>query len=192
MLAWSTLVAQAQQGDIAAFEQLVGAHYEALYAFGTALCNDPVEGADIAQEALIKAFRKIKTYRYAAPFKTWLLQIARNTFLDRVRHQRQLQAKVERYARVETQASPPDPESQLLEQQQSAQIHAALEAVPMPFREVVILFDLHGHSYQEIAEVCSVPMGTVKSRLRRGRDALRRALADQGVIGSRNHATPRR
>lgn len=173
----ASLVAAAQDGNVAAFEKLAGRHYRDLYGFAMTFVGNPAEAADVAQEALIKAFRKLPSYRYQASFRTWLLQIARNAFYDRVRKERQHQRKLDRYRDQMTEGTGSDPERELMAKQTRILVYRALHAIPDGFREVVVLFDLHGLSYQEIAEVCSIPLGTVKSRLRRGRDALRAELA---------------
>ena len=173
----ASLVAAAQDGSVAAFEKLAGKHYRDLYGFAMTFVGNPAEAADVAQEALIKAFRKLPSYRYQAAFRTWLLQIARNAFYDRVRKERQHKRKLDRYRERTTEVPGSDPEQELMAKQTRILVYRALHAIPPAFREVVSLFDLHGLSYQEIAEVCSIPIGTVKSRLRRGRDALRAELA---------------
>jgi RNA polymerase sigma-70 factor, ECF subfamily len=182
---WVALVKQAQQGDVEAFGQLAGDHYQAVYAFSVGLSSDPTEAADIAQESLVKAFRKLGSYRFAASFRSWLLQVTRNTFRDRMRSNQQQRFKLRRLAEQTVPSAPADPEQALMAKQTSAQLHRALARLEPQFREVVVLFDLQGFAYREIAEICGVPMGTVKSRLRRGRDGLRRLLAADGVIGRR-------
>jgi RNA polymerase sigma-70 factor (ECF subfamily) len=173
----ASLVAAAQGGSVAAFEKLAGRHYRDLYGFAMTFVGNPAEASDVAQEALIKAFRKLPSYRYQASFRTWLLQIARNAFYDRIRKERQHRRKLDRYRDQMTEGAGSDPERELMAKQTRVLVYRALYAIPPGFREVVVLFDLNGLSYQEIADVCSIPLGTVKSRLRRGRDALRAELA---------------
>ena len=185
---WAALVRRASAGDLAAFEQLAGRHYQAVFAFALGLARDPAEAADVAQEALVKAFRKLDTYRFVASFRSWLLQITRNTFRDRLRQKQQFRAKIQHLADHTAQAGSPDPEKLLMDKQISRHLHGALMRVEPQFREVVVLFDLQGFAYREIAEICGVPMGTVKSRLRRGRDRLRQLLVDDGAIGHRASA----
>lgn len=180
---WAALVKLAQAGDVAAFERLAGEHYQSVYAFSVGLCGDSAEAADIAQEALLKAFRKLGSYRFAASFRSWLLQVTRNTFRDRMRSHQQQRSKVRRLAERTVPDSPADPEQVLAAKQTRALLEGALARLEPQFREVVVLFDLQGFAYREIAEICGVPMGTVKSRLRRGRDGLRRLLVADGVIG---------
>lgn len=180
---WTALIKKAQGGDVAAFERLAAEHYQAVYAFSVGLSGDPTEGADIAQEALLKAFRKLAGYRFAASFRSWLLQVTRNTFRDRVRAHQQRRTKIQRLAQRSVSQRPADPEQELSAKQTRQQLQAALARLEPQFREVVVLFDLQGFAYREIAEICDVPMGTVKSRLKRGRDGLRRLLVEDGVIG---------
>lgn len=180
---WAALVRRAQQGDVAAFERLASDHYTAVFSFSMALVGDRAEASDIAQEALIKAYRKLASYRFAASFRSWLLQIARNTFRDRLRQRQQQSLKRQRMADRAVAEAPADPEQQLMDKQVGQQLYAALGRLKPEFREVVVLFDLQGFAYREIAEICDVPMGTVKSRLRRGRDGLRQLLVQDGVIG---------
>ncbi len=182
---WAALVKQAQQGDVAAFDRLAGDHFQAVYAFSVGLSSDPTEAADIAQESMIKAFRKLGSYRFAASFRSWLLQVTRNTFRDRMRSNQQQRFKLRRLAERTITPTPADPEQSLAAKETSVQLHDALARLEPQFREVVVLFDLQGFAYREIAEICGVPMGTVKSRLRRGRDGLRRLLVADGVIGRR-------
>ncbi len=186
---WTALVKRAQQGDVGAFERLASEHYQAVYAFSVGLSGDPVEASDIAQEALLKAFRKLTSYRFAASFKSWLLQVTRNTFRDRVRAQQQQRAKVRRLLEHSVPESPPSPEQVLASKETNARLHGALSRLDPVFREVVVLFDLQGFAYREIAEICGVPMGTVKSRLKRGRDGLRRLLVLDGVIGGKGRSS---
>ena len=180
---WAALVKRAQHGDVEAFERLAGEHYQAVYAFSVGLSGDPAEAADVAQEALLKAYRKLGSYRFAASFRSWLLQVTRNTFRDRIRAQQQQRAKMQRLAERTVSQPSADPEQALVAKQTRAQLQVALSQLEPQFREVVVLFDLQGFAYREIAEICEVPMGTVKSRLRRGRDGLRRLLVADGVIG---------
>ncbi len=177
------LVREAQRGNVAAFEKLARDHYGQLYAFAMGFADGPAEASDIAQEALVKAYRKISSYRFASSFSTWLLQIARNSYRDRLRQKQLARTKLQRFADLASHAEPATPEQELQRKQQRQAIHRALQRIDPRFREVVMLFDLQGLDYKEIANVCDLPMGTVKSRLRRGRDALCKALIQEGVIG---------
>lgn len=181
---WSRLVRRAQGGDVEAFERLTREHQGAVFAFAVAQLGDAAEAADAAQEALIKAFRKLRTYRFEAPFRTWLLQITRNACRDRHRKRQAVAEGARRYARLHQPEAPTSPEEALRAREVAERVHRALAEVDPLFREVVILFDLRGQSYQEVADICGIPVGTVKSRLARGREALRLALKAQGWPGA--------
>jgi len=176
------LIKEAQRGNVAAFETLAKEHYQQLYSFAMGFADDEAEAADIAQDALVKAYGNIGSYRFAASFGSWLLQIARNSYRDRYRAKVQLRAKHQRFADLSASSEPANPEQALMQKESRAAIHRAMQRMDPKFREVVLLFDLQGLHYQEIAEVCGIPIGTVKSRLRRGRDALCKLLMQEGVI----------
>lgn len=180
--AWSLLVRRAQAGDVSAFEELIRAHQGAIYAFAVAQVRNTAEAADMTQDALIKAFRKLRTYRFEAPLRTWLLQITRNTCRDRLRQRQSVEEGKRRYAQLYDPDPPRDPEAQLRAHRDTERVHAALARVEPLFRETLILFDLQGLSYQEVAEVSGVPLGTVKSRLARGREALRKVLCEMNRV----------
>ena len=186
------LVRKAQRGDVSAFEQLARDHYQQLFAFAMGFADGPADASDITQDALVKAYRKIGSYRFASSFSTWLLQIARNSYLDRARQRQQHRTKLQRYANLAPASHPATPEQALADKQRRQSILRALHRVDPKFREVVVLFDLEGLNYKEIATVCSIPMGTVKSRLRRGRDALCKALIQDGAVvpGRNKRAEP--
>ncbi len=189
--AWSARVRAAQRGDVAAFEQLVREHQGAVYAFAVTQLSDPTEARDAAQEALVKAYRRLDSYRFAAPFRTWLLQITRNACLDRLRQRRAQREGLRRYTvGREQQEPPPDPERSARAREATERIHQALSRIDPVFREVVVLFDLQGHSYQEIASICGVPLATVKSRLGRGREALRQAVLELAESDRREEEAP--
>jgi RNA polymerase sigma-70 factor (ECF subfamily) len=178
------LVRLAQRGDKDAFQRLASRYYRNVYGLALTLCKDREEAADVTQEAVVKAYRKIRAYRHQAPFSSWLLQITRNAFIDRVRKSAQLRDKHDRMDRESVGPSPEDPEALLGRKDTAEMVRCALARVAEPYREAVHLFDIQGLSYQEVADVCDVPIGTIKSRLRRGRDALRRELVEAGALGS--------
>lgn len=181
-----SLAARACEGDGAAFERLARKHYRDLYGFALMLTGKEADACDVAQDALLKAFQKIRSYRREAPFRTWLLQIARNAFYDRARRESREHRKAARLRERSVSEQVMDPERAMFRKQTHKKVHSALSEVPELFREVVILFDLNGLSYQEISEVVGVPMGTVKSRLRRGREAFcqrMKAITEAGGKG---------
>lgn len=174
---------RAQEGHHEAFEKLVRRYTRNVYGLSLALCGDPEDAEEVAQEAMVKAFRKIRTYGFKAPFCSWLLSITRNAFKDFVRKKGQQRRKHEAFKEQARNPAPQDPEELAHRKSRIRSVHDALGRVPEPFREAVHLYDIQGLSYVEIASVCGVSLGTVKSRISRGRVALREVLVAAGVVG---------
>ncbi|HEX3406676.1 MAG TPA: sigma-70 family RNA polymerase sigma factor, partial [Caulobacteraceae bacterium] len=155
------------------FRELIGPHVDAAYSLARYLARDPAAAEDIAQEALLKAFRNLGTLR--GPAKPWLLAIVRNAYFDwrRGGDERTVTGPAAEVALAET----PDPahesaEARLIRQGDVEALRAAIEDVPEPFREALVLRDLEELSYREVAEVTGAPIGTVMSRLARARRML--------------------
>jgi RNA polymerase sigma-70 factor (ECF subfamily) len=184
------LVRRAQQGEVRAFEALVGAHLPLVRRFARAFARNDDEAADLAQEALVKVYRSIRSYGFQSAFSTWLYAIVRNVFLDgarsRVGKERAAEQPLER-RHIEGRplldgAGAGDPDAmradhRLEREQERRRVWDALATVPHEFRSTLVLYDIEGLSYDEVAAIERVPLGTVKSRLSRGREHLRRALA---------------
>ncbi len=175
----AALVARAADGDVAAFERLVAEYQPRVYSFALTFAPDRDEAADLAQEALLKVYRSIGQFRFQSSFTTWLFQIVKNTFLD-ARKSRAARERAQEKPLHQMEAEEADElaeaalaEERLVRAEDRRALERALARVPEAYRMVVVLFDVQGMSYDEIAQVLSVPVGTVKSRLKRGRDALR-------------------
>lgn len=189
----SQLIARAVRGDAVAFNGLVEL-YQGL-AFNVALrtVGDPEAAADATQDAFLSAFNAIDRFR-GGSFKAWLLRIVTNACFDAGRRiQRRpatsLDALIEQPGGDDLAIDPePLPEMQALRAELVEQIQAALLLLPFDQRTAVVLADLQGLSYDEIAEATATSLGTVKSRINRGRLRLRDLLAGQrelGVAGQR-------
>jgi RNA polymerase sigma-70 factor (ECF subfamily) len=174
-----SLVARAADGDVAAFERLVAAYQPKVYSFAFTFTGSPDEARDLAQEALIKVYRSIGSFRFQSSFTTWLFSVVRNTFLDAYKSRaareraRETSLDGEAYHLRDALSEAALAEERLLRQDERRALWRALRRVPTAYRTVVVMFDVQGLSYDEIAQVLKVPVGTVKSRLKRGRDALR-------------------
>ncbi len=179
------LIERAQQGDTAAFERLIAAYQGKIFGFARAFTSEPNEAADLAQEALIKIYRSLGGFRYQSSLLTWMFRIVKNVFLDyyKSRRQRERRRELPFDATTEhelhgtaTGAGDGGPEAKLLADEERRALWAALERIPEIYRTVVVLADMQGLSYEEISIIVGAPVGTVKSRLNRGRDALRETL----------------
>lgn len=174
------LLRAAQGGDKAAFEKLLSPHLPKLYNLAYHLVQHRDDAQDAVQETAIKAFRSLKGFREEANFSTWLARILRNTILDEVkravrRHEEATDVLPERAEHVTEPG---------LEQRELRDLMMGfLGQLSDKLREPVILYDLDGYSYEEIAGILEINVGTVKSRLNRGRTALRdKILAHPGRL----------
>ena len=174
--------------DAAAFEQLVAERTGDIYGLLFRLTGDPEEAQDLAQETFLRAFQAIEKFRGDADLKTWLYRIAINQARNRWRWWRRrrrdatvsLDAKVgEREQTVATHledANASDPEQETLARERQRQLREALQGLRSAYRETVVLRDIEGLTYEEIAATLQINIGTVKSRLARGRLELRQKL----------------
>jgi RNA polymerase sigma-70 factor (ECF subfamily) len=178
------LVGRAQHGDVAAFERLIAAHERQVYAFALAFAGDPDQAKDLAQEALVKSYRSIGSFRFQSSFSTWLYAIVRNLFRDQLRGRAANESLRGRPLRdADLQLASEDAagaDEQLIAEESRQALLAALGRVPDPYREALFLADVQGQGYQDIAAVLRVAVGTVKSRVNRGREALRAILFENG------------
>lgn len=171
------VVSQASAAD-AAFERWVLPEIGTLYRVALAITRDPPEAEDLVQDTLIRAYRGIASFDGSNP-RAWLLTILRNTHINR--HRRRRPGLLADPATLEHLAgSSPGAEAIVDSGLFDARVAAALRALPVEQRTVVELVDVHGMSYQEAADATGVPVGTVMSRLHRGRRRMRRRLA--GVL----------
>lgn len=167
------LVRAAAAGDLAAFEQLVRTYQQHVWRFLRRLLGDGAAAEDVAQETFLRVFRHLPTYSFESKFSTWVFQIARNAGIDEVRSR-------ERRARLAERAPAPAPVAGVPEAR--VEIAAALASLPVDLRETVILVEVLGLRYREVAAVLGVAEGTVKSRMFSARSQLHRwSQADEGA-----------
>ncbi len=169
------LIAASRRGDTAAFDQLVGAYQDRIYQVVYRITGNPEDAWDAAQDAFLKAFRSLPAFRGDAAFGTWLHRIAINAALDIVRRRpAQTHDALETVAALPAESGDREVERRELQRR----IHRAIAGLPADQRAAVVLRDVQGLSYGEIAAVLKVPLGTVRSRLSRARESLRQALVD--------------
>lgn len=174
-----TLAERAQRGDQAAFATLVTRHQRYVYTLAYRLLRDPQEAEDLSQEAFLRAWRGIAGYRGEAQFTTWLYRIVTNLCYNRLPGLRRqlVQVGTDRLERAPAPARH-NPQVQVEAGERRARVLRAIEALPDKYRLVVTLFYLQDQSYQEIAAVLDLPLGTVKTHLYRARERLKCALTE--------------
>jgi RNA polymerase sigma-70 factor (ECF subfamily) len=178
------------------FEDLALRHLDALYAAALRLTKSDRDAEDLVQDTFLRAYRFFDKFERGTNIKAWLFRILTNTFINRYRRsvkERSIVEGAEReavHARIVSRDSADharDPEQHFFDRLLSDDVLRAVDALPIDFRMVVILADLQEFSYKEIAEILDVPVGTVMSRLYRGRRLLQKALTSyavaSGVVG---------
>jgi RNA polymerase sigma-70 factor (ECF subfamily) len=176
------LVERARSGDLDAFNDLVECYQDLLFSLVVRMVPDRDQAADAVQEAFFSAYRNIDRFR-GGSFRSWVSRIAINAAMDtqRLRKRR----PVEPYPELEDESwQPPadpsaDPVTSSLEAERHRALNAALAQVTDDQRAAIVLFDVEGYDYAEIAAMTGVSLGTVKSRIHRGRLALRALLLDR-------------
>lgn len=182
------LVARAQAGDREAFDRLVDETHALAYATAYRLTGDADLAADATQDAYVRAYSSLHTFRGTSAFSTWLYRIVVNVSLDTLRRRSRtpepLTQMTEGDEPRELEVADPsaDPQAAVETRERRRAVFHALQRLSEDHRVVIVLFDLNGFTYDEIAEVLDVPLGTVKSRLNRARLALREAIAQQGEL----------
>ena len=183
------LIASFKAGDSTAFDDLVLKYERRVYNHCLRMVSDEVESYDLAQEVFLKVFRKIKNYEHTYSFYTWLYRITVNCCIDYLRKKRR------HIQEVSLSSSPGDdqgevckdqdipdltfvPETALVNQELGDTLNAAIAQLSEKLRVIIILKEVEGFTYEEIAEVLACSRGTVKSRLFRARERLKELLAD--------------
>ncbi len=161
--------------EIPTWEEVARRHGRRIYNFAYRLCGNPDDAADLAQEVLIRVQRGLTSYRPGS-FEGWLWRITRNAFLDQVRYRkRRATSPLPDDDRL-GHAIAPSPDEVLASVRLGEDVQAALLKLPYDFREAVVLCDVVGLTYDEIAEAVDIPVGTVRSRIHRGRKLLKEML----------------
>jgi RNA polymerase sigma-70 factor (ECF subfamily) len=173
------LVEQAREGDLEAFNDLVTIHQDHLFALVARLVPDRDQAADAVQEAFFSAYRNLRSFR-GGSVRSWLGRIAINAAMDTQRYRKRRPAQP--YPELEDETwQPPaddsaDPERTAVTAERQRVLGQALASIGADQRTAIVLFDIEGYDYAEIAELTGVSLGTVKSRIHRGRLALRSLL----------------
>ena len=164
------------QNDMRAFDQAVLPHLDAAYNLARWLTRNNQDAEDVTQEACLRAFKYWKGFS-GRDSRSWLLAIVRNTFYSWLRQRSDQPVLTEDGEMDDTAGSSPDPESALIRNIDRNMLRAALEDLAVEFREAIVLREMEGLSYKEIADIAGIPIGTVMSRLARARKQLQIYLA---------------
>jgi RNA polymerase sigma-70 factor (ECF subfamily) len=185
------LVDRCRRGDRESFAQLMRLHEKQIYNFTYRMLGSVGEAEDLTQDIFIAAFRGIRSFRGEAKFSTWLYRIALNQARNRIKYL----SRRKFFARQTTRAdyggntapespegladSAPTPEQWTMTKDLAAQVQECLNQIPPQARQILILRDVQGFSYEELSDMLSVKPGTVKSRLHRARAAMRECLSEK-------------
>ena len=165
-----------ERDGVPSWEEVARRYGRKIYSFAYRLTGNPDDAADLTQEVLLRVRKGLRSYTPGS-FEGWLWRITRNAFLDDVRRrQRRPTVPLADTERGEAGTAPP-PEDVLASVRLGEDVQAALLDLPYEFREAVVLCDVVGLTYDEIAEAIEVPIGTVRSRIHRGRTMLRKRLS---------------
>ena len=191
------LVTRCLDGDLDAFDQLVLLHQDRIFNLCYWLLGNREDAADAAQDAFVRAFRSLHTFRGDSAFGTWLHRIGVNASLDVMQRRKRIPlpySDLDKSGEAESDADelasrlaeenpnpaastpPSDPAAISAQRERRHAVREALAALPEHYRLALVLFDIEGHSYDEIAQTLRLPLGTVKSRINRARLALRERL----------------
>jgi len=206
----ASIVAELKAGSEEAYNWLIAHYHQPVYSLVYRILNNPLDAADTTQEVFLKVFRGIRRFNGESSLKTWLYRIAiheasnqrRWWFRHKSKETSMEGQEDEQGASFSIAATLIDPGESpfemLAHEEIRSRVESELRQVPEPFRTTLLLRDIEGLSYEEIADVLQVSLGTVKSRLIRGRDALKKRLegfveqlgADSGIVPSKSARNP--
>lgn len=183
---------RAAKGDTAAFERLVRKYEKYVCSAVYAVVRNYDDSFDVAQEVFLKLYHNLDSFKGESSFSSWLYRIAKNTALDFLRKEKNnrqnISLSVENSDGEEAELEIPDtsaksdPEQSTLNKEKNSVIYQALDEISEQHKEIIVLRDINGYTYEEIAKMLSLEQGTVKSRLFRARDALRVKLLEKNYF----------
>jgi RNA polymerase sigma-70 factor (ECF subfamily) len=185
------LVHRCRQGDRDAFAQLMQKHERRIYNYTYRMLGNEVEAEDLTQDIFVAAFRGIKKFRAEAKFSTWLYRIALNQTRNRIKYLARRNFFARRTRSEDPDRQPPmdsteglpdtapSPEQWAMTKDLAAQVQDCLDELPHKTKQLLILRDVQGLSYEELGQLLSLNQGTVKSRLHRARNTLQKILAEK-------------
>ena len=181
------LVSRARAGDAAAFEQLMLASQDRVYTLCLRMTGNREDALDLAQEAFLNAWRGLPSFQGNSSFSTWVYRLASNACIDFLRKRKRRQQGESPHSLDDEEAPLPEPadprgspEEELERRELRRAVERGLQALPDHHRQVLVMRELSGMSYQEIGAVLDLDLGTVKSRIARARLALKKFLVQEG------------
>ncbi len=175
------LIERASGGNAAAFNELMARHEHQMYAVALRMCANREDAQDCLQEAMLRVYRAISGFKGQSSFSTWLYRITMNTCLDELRRKKNKQ-NTSLDGLLDQGWSPTEgsagPEQEALRSELRDKMGGAIRQLPEDMRVAIVLRDMQGLTYDEIAQVTQVSVGTVKSRISRGREKLREKLRE--------------
>ena len=192
------LVQRAAAGDSAAFETLVERYQQQVYNLALRMVSSHADAQDLTQEAFIRAWRALPSFHRTAQFSTWLYRLTSNICIDFLRAQKRRKVvsltmlQDDEDKQWELPDGDPLPEQRMIDREEREALSRAFQALDPDYRQVLTLRIVNGCSYQEIGEILNLPEGTVKSRLSRARDQLRKKMNASGNISGTNASNPQK
>ena len=175
------LIRKAKQGDMLAFEELILKHEKIVYNLALRMMNHSEDAQDISQEVFLKAYRSLQNFDERSAFSTWLYRITHNTCIDEMRKRKGKQSysleeeleSADGSMQRQVADAGDTPEESLMRKEQKSEILQALDTLSEEHKAAIILRDVKGMAYEEIAEILELSLGTVKSRISRARNQLK-------------------
>ena len=184
------LIQRASGGDPSAFNRLMAQHEKKMYAVALRMFNNREDAQDCLQEAMLRVYRSIGGFKGQSSFSTWLYRITMNTCLDELRRKKNKQS-TSLDNLVEQGWSPSDegntPEKHAVRTELRRELSQAIQELPEDMRSAVVLRDIQGFAYDEIADALGVNVGTIKSRISRAREKLRGKLKEKPELFDTDH-----
>lgn len=180
-----TLVRKAQNGDMRAFEQLVEQYYPRIYNIALGIMGTQDMAEDASQNALIKMYRSVGSFKFQSKFSTWVYRITTNVCMDELRkNKRKASVSMEdlNQGGVDIKDTAETPEDSLIADERGQILHRGIASLKSDHKQIIVLRDINGFSYSEIAEILKCSEGTVKSRISRAREALKNILISSGYF----------
>lgn len=183
------LISRAAKGDASAFNELLGAQENRMYAVCLRMCGNHEDAQDCLQEAMLRVYRAISSFKGQSSFSTWVYRVTMNTCLDELRRKKNKQtASLD--SLMDAGWSPTDefdtPERHTLASERQREIRQVIGELPEDMRAAIVLRDIQGFSYEEISQMLDINVGTIKSRISRGREKLREKFQAKAELFDKN------